>query len=159
MWKHRISDDRHELVSLHDCTPDRIRLNKDTLIFSFSDGFWLSEKAPQNSGGTWVHTNAAEVRFYGFDPEAMQIRIFRHRWLLGWRIRPTLKELSLGQLRKMMARGRWEFEIIDEYWNDCKSMLCGSMHGKRGGIRTFQISFEYTDAEFCWNELCPDRQW
>ena len=159
-FKHIDPDAFHgKELSLHDCISERILFKNNTLRFYLPYGFWVTTHHKTNLSGKVVRTDASTVDFSIEDIDDIFIRVFtRHRWL--W-FRNTRAELwDIEKLIDSVNRGKCTLEFITQYRTYGEQMWhCAIRSDKKPYYRECHLHLPNAQATFCWNNLCPDREW
>ena len=148
----------HEL-SLHDCTADRISFTEGSLCFDLPDGLWVTPCHPENPYGKTVRTNAAEVQFSVKDINDILVDVFTgYTWLGSKRTR--VDTWTMAQLMTAINSGKCTLEFLTQYRSYYEQLWHCVIHSDRKPYyRDCHIYLPQTQAVFCWNTLCPDREW
>lgn len=155
MWKH--CDRTDEYISLHDCHATKIAFEKGVLTFGFADGIWVCPGHPNSTIDKTVRTNEAEVRFFLESGDESDITIY----VFEAEGKKTLrKEWELANLLEHVNSGKGTVEFLYQYkgygsW----IMECWLWSGKKPYHRECELKISLTGVEYCWNDLCEDREW
>ena len=160
MWEYT-SKNSYPSITLHDCTVESVRLEKQDIVFMFDDGgFWISKEHPQNPFGESLRTGQAELRFTNVDPGFLSISVY-HVWrFAGRRVFTTRRKLSFDDFAAKINSGMWAFEVVDEYYGYRRAMFCGYAHAnKKPYFIEMQIEVYYEESQYRWNKIYEDRTW
>ena len=157
-YQHIDESDFH--ITLHDCRADTISLSENTLTFHFSDGFWISSEHAHNHLGQTVRTDPAEVRFRLCEDEmcgdVVKLHVFTEK-KHGKAIRKTW---NLKKLMKKINSGQYQLEFMYVYKGYLTVLYdCLLWSKKKPWFRECELRIPTEHADFCWNNLLPDRQW
>ncbi len=148
----------HELT-LHDCTTDKISYENNLIRFSLPDGLWVTPHHKENDTGKVLRTDAAVVTFVAEDLDDIVIRVLTRGSRL-FRSKTRVEIWDMKQLINAVNCGKCTLEFITQY-RTCFEQLwfCDIRSKKKPYYRECQIHLPNTKAEFCWNNLCLDREW
>lgn len=151
MYKHCETNDEH--ISLHDCHATNATYEKGVLTFCFDDGIWISS----NTLNKTVRTDKACVKFYLETGEECDVSIYVVEQKLKRFIR---KELQISKLLDSINNINYTLEFLYQY-KGYNSMVidCWLWSDKKPFHRECQIKLRVEKVEYCWNNLCEDREW
>lgn len=159
-FKHIDPDEFHgKELSLHDCIANKILFENKKLHFFFPDGFWITPHHKVNNSNKLVQTDASVVNFSVDDIDDILVRVFtRHRCLLFRKT--SVKFWDMEQLIAFVNSGKCTVEFIRQYRTYGEQMWhCAIRSNKKPYYRECDLFFSDTNATFCWNNLCFDREW
>lgn len=145
-----------DTVTLHDCIATGIRLENGELSLDFADGIWLCEDNYHNETGTTVRTDSANVTVKNICITDVCVR--KSFSLFGGIYTKQVTD-DIETLIKNVKSGEWTLEFLYEYLHRSNKLFVCCVHDKRGGVYECGIEFLYTDIEYRWNGICPDRKW
>lgn len=155
MYKHYDSDDSN--ISLHDCRAEKIIFEDGILSFVFPDGFWITEKHPQNNSDTTVLTNSSQVDFQIVDGEldGIEIYLFKRN-----RKKIVRDDWEPTKFINAVNAGDFQVEFITQY-KGFQSYLfkCWVWFDKKPYHSECEIILNSEKALYCWNELRNDCAW
>ncbi len=155
MWKH--CDTTDEYISLHDCHATKISYEKGVLTFGFEDGIWVAQGHTDNTVDKTVRTSEAEVRFILESEDESDITIYIFKKEGKKTIR---KEWELSRLLEHVNSGKGTLEFLYQYKGYCSMIIeCWLWSKKKPYHRECELKISLTGVEYCWNDLCEDREW
>lgn len=155
MWKH--CDTTDEYISLHDCHGTKVSYQEGILTFGFEDGIWIVPGHPDNTSDKTVRTDEAEVKFFLESADESDIRMYIFEEEGKKTIR---KEWEIADLLEHVNSGKGTLEFLYQYkgygtW----IMECWLWSKKKPYHRECELKISLAGAEYCWNDLCEDREW
>ena len=159
-FKHTDPDNFHgKELTLHDCISDKISYEDSILRFFLSDGFWVTPHHKENSSEKVVRTDASAVDFSIEDIDEVMVRVFtRNTWC--WSRKTSVEIWNMEQLIALVNSGKCTIEFITQYRTHYEQMWhCAIRSDKKPYYRECQLHLPNTNATFCWNNLCLDREW
>lgn len=146
-------------LTLHDCISDKISFEDNILRFFLPDGFWVTPHHKENSFEKVVRTDASVVDFSIENMDEVTVRVFtRNRWC--WSRKTSVEIWDMEQLIALVNSGKCTFEFITQYRTHYEQLWhCAIRSNKKPYYRECQLHLPNTNATFCWNNLCLDREW
>ena len=159
-FKHRDPDAFHDKeLTLHDCVAEHVSWADGILRFRFPDGFWITPNHKENHCDKVVRTDASVVDFSTEDIDDITVRVFTGNACWGSR-KTTVETWHMEQLISAVNSGNCTIEFITQYRSYYEQLWhCTIRSRKKPYYRECHLHLPNTRAVFCWNNLCPDRQW
>ena len=155
MWKH--CDTTDKFISLHDCHATKVAYEQGILTLGFEDGIWVCPGHPDSTIDKTVRTDGAEVRFFLEFGDESDITIYIYEEMGKKTIR---KEWELSNLLEHVNSGKGTLEFLYQYKGYGTWILeCWLWSKKKPYHRECELKISLTGAEYCWNDLCEDREW
>jgi len=160
MWGYT-SKNSYPNIILHDCTIEKVRLEKQDIVFEFNDcGFWVAEDHPQNPFEEILRTDKAELRLTNVDLDFLSISRYRKLKIARKKLLTIRNEISLDDFVAKINSGEWAFEFVKEYYGYRCAMFCGYIHTDRKPyFIEMQIEVSYEESHYGWNKIYEDRTW
>ena len=146
------TNQNHDII-LHDCIADNIILQKNTLIFQFSEGFYLRETHAQNPFQHLAYTGEAEMRmelFYTNPDVNVTIYFIKEQYEGTYRF-----EISLEDFMKRIKQGE-KLEFLYAYQGiDTDDILfrCELHFDKHPYRRECILIISAKEISYHWNEI------
>lgn len=146
------TNQNHDII-LHDCFADKIILQKNTLIFQFSEGFYLKASHEQNPFSALAYTGEAEMRmelFYANPDVNVTIYLIKEEYDGTHRT-----EIPLEEFMKRIRQGE-KLEFLYAYQGlDTDDMLfrCELHFDKHPYRRECILIISAKEISYHWNEL------
>lgn len=138
------------IISLHDCRVTHIKQFQQNIVLIFSEGFWLKADHPENKSGKIIGTDKSQVTLKQgkFDEILLQNDLNQS----------LFDTISSEQFINKIISSEWEFEIIDESFQDHKVTYSGWVWFEREPFhKDCQITCSFGEVEYCWCGLMEDR--
>ena len=160
MWTYTSKNSYPDII-LHDCTIERVRLEKQDIVFEFNDrGFWITEDNTQNPFKKTLRTGKAELRLTNIDLNSLTINVYNELRFAWRKLFTTKKKTSLADFAAKINSGKWAFEFVDEYYGYKCAMFCGYIHtNKKPYLIEMQMEISYEESQYSWNKIYEDRTW
>ena len=160
MWKYTSNNSYPDII-LHDCKIERIRLDRQDMVFEFDDyGFWIAEGNTQNPFNKLLRTGKAELRLTNIDLDFLSMSVYNDLRFVWRKLFTTKKEIALDDFAAKINSGIWTFEFKDEYYGYKCAMFCGCIHtNKMLYLMDMQIEIPYEESQYSWNKIYEDRPW
>ena len=126
-------------------------------VFGFEDGIWIVPGHLDNTIDKTVRTDEAEVKFFLESADESDIRMYIFEEEGKKTIR---KEWEIADLLEHVNSGKGTLEFLYQYkgygtW----IMECWLWSKKKPYHRECELKISLAGAEYCWNDLCEDREW
>lgn len=145
-----------DAVTLHDCIATGIKLESGELSIDFADGIWICKDNLYNDTGITVRTDSANVTVKNVCITDVCVR--RCFSLFGGIYTKQVTD-DMETLIKKVNSKEWTLEFLYEYLHHSNKLFICHITDKRGKVYECSIELSYTDIEYRWNGLRPDRKW
>ncbi|MBQ8909593.1 MAG: hypothetical protein IJY91_00980 [Oscillospiraceae bacterium] len=161
MWKYSELN-AYDSISLHDCRTDDIKIDGNDLVVYFPDGFWITPVSKHIDHHRPLKTGPSQLRFIGLGTDSVidsvdlykSIRLFQ-KTILCKRIQPEVADFL-----KLISDGKHELEFLYEFHNSYSALYkCWLWKKNRKMEAECQLELTAKNIEYCWNEICKDREW
>lgn len=155
MYKYCEKDDEH--ISLHDCHATNVTYENGVLTFCFEDGIWITSEYSDNILNKTVRTDEAVVRFYLESGEESDISIYVFEEKLKMTVR---EEWNISRLIESINSKKFTLEFLYQYKGyNSRVIECWLWSDKKPFHRECELKLRIIKVEYCWNNLCEDREW
>ena len=161
MWKYT-EIDAYDTISLHDCRTDDIEIEGNDLIINFPDGFWITPVSKHIDHHTPLKTGPSQLRFRGFGIDSVMdsVDLYKTTYLFRKPILCRRIQPEVADFLKYINNGQHELEFICEFHNPFSVLYtCWIWKKNRGMVAECQLKLTAKSIEYCWNEICKDREW
>lgn len=155
---YRNSDINDSYISLHDCCAEKMSFENGVLSFDFPDGFWVTDKHPENKSDNIVRTDTSKVQYEIIDNEIDGIRIYIFKQTKLNKI--IREEWEPENFISAVNNGDFKVEFITQY-KAFQSILhkCWVWFDKAPYHFECEIILETENVKYNWNRLRYDSVW
>lgn len=161
MWKYT-EENAFNIVSLHDCRSDDIRVEGDELVVNFPDGFWILPTSDYIDHEVPLKTGPSQLRITGLAGYCPieSVDLFKTTYLFRKPFLCRRIQLEAPAFLKLVTDGKHELEFLWEYHRPGNALYQCWLWRKNKGLEAecqFEVTAETT--QYYWNEILPDREW
>lgn len=161
MWKYSETN-VYDSISLHDCRTNDIAIEGNDLVINFPDGFWITPCSKHIDHDRPLKTGPSQLRFRGLGTDSIidSVDLYKTTYLfrkpvLCKRIQPEVVDFL-----KLINDGEHELEFLYEFHNSISALYkCWVWKKNHGMEAECQLELTAKSIEYCWNEICKDREW
>lgn len=161
MWKYTEQNAFHS-ISLHDCRTDDIKIEGSDLIINFPEGFWITPASKHIQHDRPLKTGPAQLRFVGFEADTVldTVSIYKTTYLFRKPVFCRRIQPEITDFLALINDGKHELEFLYEFHNCLSSVYqCWIWKKKCGMVAECQLELTAKVIEYCWNDICADREW
>ena len=130
---------------------------KGTLTFYFDEGIWIIGEYPGNALNKTVRTDEACVKFFleTGEEDDISICVFEKKFNMT-----VCKEWQVSKLLECINSKKYTLEFLYQYKGYHSQVIdCWLWSDKKPFHRECQIKLRIKNVEYCWNNLCEDKEW
>ncbi len=161
MWKY-IEIDAYDSISLHDCRTNDIRIDGNDLVVNFPDGFWITPVSKYIDHDRPLKTGPSQLRFIGLGTDSVidSVDLYKTTYLFRKPILCKRIQSEVADFLKLINDGKHELEFLYEFHSSISALYkCWVWKKNRGVEAECQLELTAKSIEYCWNEICKDREW
>lgn len=147
-WKES-EKNKYPNIILSDCVVDDIRINDGDIIMEFmKSGIIIKE----SSNSKYYRTHEAQIVLEKSDIENVSIKcVYKKKRIIGTTV-DIVKDMERDTFFENISKGKWRFEIVEEFYSCVGGMYIGEVHKKNQSFWCC-VKFYFKNIIYFWNEI------